>query len=585
MEAEEKRGTTTILALALSAGILAGLAVPLLSLAPTIVSGEIRGTDGVALPHVPVVAGGQTAASDEDGRYFLFPVSRTTHELRVVAWGFVPLTAQLPAGIGLFQKVDLSLQRSPRLIGRILDEDGEPLPDARVIISRVSPRSETRLAEALADEHGIFAFEALPVGEATLRAVRTGYLMGETELIFTPQTVHERVLQLQREQGRLNVRSEPAGALVSVAGSKATCTSPCELVLPSGDYHLTLTAPKHVPMELDIQVAYNQRTSLRPTLERMMGHLLVRGPVGARVLLNGRDVGPAPWEGDLPTDPYTVEVLADHRWPGRATADVRWQETATLELFPGGFSRHPNRTAWIAGLEAYLASLAGRYGVAVMDADGGAVFGTHMDDLFTAASVVKLPIALFAYHAVEASPLSLDDQWEVQPGDVTDGTGVLQYQPPGTRWTVRQLLDVLIRQSDNTAATMFRRLLGSDRIDEYMATLGAPNTRQLSVTTPRETASLLSLLWRGQVLTPEHRDELLTFLKTTAFNDRIPAGVPAGITVAHKVGMYASAVNDAGIVFAGRPYVVSVFTDTPGDWDAATRTIRTISAALYEFEL
>jgi beta-lactamase class A len=234
-------------------------------------------------------------------------------------------------------------------------------------------------------------------------------------------------------------------------------------------------------------------------------------------------------------------------------------------------------------MEAYLGSLGGRYGVAVIDQDGGALFGTHADELFTAASVIKVPIALFAYHEVEGGRLKLDDQWEMLPEDVSDGTGVLQSEAPGTKFTVARLLDVLIRQSDNTAATMFRRVLTIEKIDAYMADLGAPNSRQIAVTTPRETASLFYQLWRGNVLTPAHRDELLGLLQTTAFNDRIPAGVPSGVPVAHKIGMYGSALNDAGIIFAGRPYILAVFTDT-ADWDAAAEATRVISAALYEFE-
>jgi beta-lactamase class A len=207
-----------------------------------------------------------------------------------------------------------------------------------------------------------------------------------------------------------------------------------------------------------------------------------------------------------------------------------------------------------------------------------------MDEIFTAASVNKLPIALTVYREVEGGRLKMEDEWEMLPGDVTSGTGVLKSSAPGSKYTVRVLLEALIRQSDNTAAAMFRRVLGNDRIDAYMAELGAPNTRQLGVTTPRETLGLLTLVWRGQLLTADHRDELLTLLRTTVFNDRISAGVPAGIPVAHKIGTYGSAVNDVGIVFAARPYLLCVFTDT-GDWEGAVQTIRTISNALFEFEL
>jgi len=531
-----------------------GLGILALTVAPTVVIGEVRAADGSPIDHVLVSAGARTAFTDASGRYTLTLVPRRTLELSIDTTGFVPITAPLRPNRGFIEQLNLRLDHSPRVFGRVLDEAGAPLAEARVMLF-VSSRSslEQLPRERTTGEKGSFLFEDLPVGEAIIRVERAGYVMTEEQLTLNREMTYERNLRLEREHGQLRVVTEPTGATVAVTGSTAACASPCELVLESGDYHITVSAPKFVPLEVDTQIFHKQATVLTPKLERMMGHLQVAGPAGATVLLNGTAVGQTPWEADLPTDPYTVQVLAAHRWPGWATAEVRWRENTAVEIATPGFSRHPDRATWLSGLEGYLAGREGRYGVAVADLDGGASFGTRMDEIFTAASVNKLPIALTVYREVEAGRLTMEDEWEMLPGDVTSGTGVLKYRAPGSKFTVRELLDTLIRQSDNTAASMFRRVLGNEKIDAYMAELGAPNTRQLGVTTPRETLGLLALVWRGQLLTADHRDELLTLLKTTAFNDRISAGVPAGIPVAHKIGTYGSAINDVGIVFGGCP--------------------------------
>jgi len=566
---------------AAAGGALAALA---LAFAPIPISGRVSAADGTPLPGIPVSARRQATLTDAAGRYRFLVVSRRVREVQVNTRGFVPTVVALPAArLSAWRDLTLRLERSPRVAGRVVTEAGQPLPKAHILAFAPSRWTDEQFPdEAEADDEGYFSLDGLPVGPLALMVDSPGYVMGEDQVTLRPGMVLQMVERLERERGLLRVVTEPAGAEVTVAGSPARCTSPCELRLESGPQHLTLNAPRYVPLEVDAAVVYKQVAEVAHRLERMRGHLRVNAPGGAAVFLNGERVGEAPWEADVPTDLYQVEVQAAGRWPGRASTEVKWRETSTVEIAAPVFGHRPDRSGWVAGLEGYLASLGGRHGVAVLDSDG-TTFGTRMDEVFTAASVIKLPIALYAYREVEADRLKLDDQWEMRAQDVSGGTGVLQYQPVGTKFSIRQLLDVLIRQSDNTAAEMFRRVLGSAPIDAYMAELGAPNTRQLSVTTPREMLNLLTLLWRGQVLNAENREELLTFLKTTAFNDRIPAGIPAGIPVAHKIGMYGSAVNDAGIVYAGRPYVLCVFTDTE-DWDAAVQTIRQVSTALYAFE-
>jgi beta-lactamase class A len=84
------------------------------------------------------------------------------------------------------------------------------------------------------------------------------------------------------------------------------------------------------------------------------------------------------------------------------------------------------------------------------------------------------------------------------------------------------------------------------------------------------------------VLNAAYTQVLLNLLETTVFNDRINYYL-GGTTVAHKVGMDGGVMNDAGIVYLqGRPFVISMFTDTD-DPDVGVQAIRDVARAAYWF--
>jgi beta-lactamase class A len=67
------------------------------------------------------------------------------------------------------------------------------------------------------------------------------------------------------------------------------------------------------------------------------------------------------------------------------------------------------------------------------------------------------------------------------------------------------------------------------------------------------------------------------------FNEKIPAGLPSGVRVAHKTGEITAHSHDAAIVYPpGRsPYVLVVLTRGIQDGAKASRLIADISAIVY----
>lgn len=240
-------------------------------------------------------------------------------------------------------------------------------------------------------------------------------------------------------------------------------------------------------------------------------------------------------------------------------------------------------------LEEQLAGTTGTVGVMVTDLGTGKQAAVNPDREFPAASVAKIPIAMTVLNQVSEGQISLDDQVRYQSAtDYEGGAGSLQYEiTEGEPVSVRRLLDRMIVVSDNIARNMLERYVGSGTIREYMLEQGVqpPYYAPWPMMTARGTDTLLVRLERGEAgITPDLTNFLIDLMSNTVYNDRLPAKLPEGVTVAHKVGTLPNNVHDAGLVYApDRSFAISVFTeDIP--YDDATNLIANLAAAMYEYE-
>jgi len=232
-------------------------------------------------------------------------------------------------------------------------------------------------------------------------------------------------------------------------------------------------------------------------------------------------------------------------------------------------------------LRAYLGSQGGgSYGAYLEELGSGATIGVNDTTDLEAASVIKVPEAIYLLRQVDAGQVKLDDMVTLQAGDFMSGTGSLYgTAKPGDQYSYRQLLTLLIQQSDNTAWLALRRVLGDASINGYAASIGAGDCDQVSdECSPRSVGHMLAQLARGRLISASSTQMLLGLLETTIFNDRINYYLP-NVTIAHKVGMDTSVRNDCGVVFLSNdPFAICVFT-TVDDVDQGTQVIRDIARA------
>jgi len=221
-------------------------------------------------------------------------------------------------------------------------------------------------------------------------------------------------------------------------------------------------------------------------------------------------------------------------------------------------------------------------GVSLIELGSGQRWSFNGDQSFVAASTYKLPLLMEEAQNIAAGTASASDVLCYDAADWEDGW-CSDYEP-GDCYTRGELDQRVGEYSDNTAAHILVRADGGgDALNAYARAHGATESEfwDPNVTTTGD----LARLWRdeagGHAGGTAAQRYLYPLLTDTAYEDGIPAGVPSGTTVVHKIGILDSEVNDAALVLRSPrgAYVLTVCTDG-GTWS----TIADVSRAVSQFE-
>ena len=252
-------------------------------------------------------------------------------------------------------------------------------------------------------------------------------------------------------------------------------------------------------------------------------------------------------------------------------------------------------------------------GVAIWHIESGEKTDVNGDESYPMASTFKIPIIATAFQQIKAGKLNLDERITLKDEDKSMGSGILPYFQAGLCPTVRDLLTLMIIISDNTATDMTVDLLGGAPVIEgYMHQLGLtdiyfkmnckdllkylfpPEVQEMSpeelelwginndilrdgvcfsrgsdnnVSTANAMNELLRMIYAGEIVEGDLRDELLAILFKQQFNIRLSRFFPPTAKFAHKTGTIGGIRNDSGILFLGddNHVIITLFTN----WDEA----------------
>lgn len=216
----------------------------------------------------------------------------------------------------------------------------------------------------------------------------------------------------------------------------------------------------------------------------------------------------------------------------------------------------------------------GTWGVVIKHVGKDVVFEYNADAEFPAASVGKVPIALYIFHLAEIGGIDLTQMIEVKKENHLPGTGILQFMTPGLKLPLSDLLKLMLITSDNTAAKLLAHIVGPEKINAYLKSVGFEKTQlgihdeqfDFGVTTPHEIALLLEGICTSAFLNKENSDALLGIMKKCenqlSIRRYLPHDTSLGkkLEVANKGGALDDVRHDVGIVFAQEPYVIAVLS-------------------------
>lgn len=179
---------------------------------------------------------------------------------------------------------------------------------------------------------------------------------------------------------------------------------------------------------------------------------------------------------------------------------------------------------------------------------------------FTAASTIKVPVAMLYYDKIADGEMSLSDTLIYSSDDyeVGDGSTVADYSV-GDRIPISYLLEQTIVNSDNTALNILVHSLGYETCKEAIT-----KYTDAELTEEFYSSNVANVLYYYDVLqylyqNADKYSQLIEYMKISSGGEYLKANLPQYV-VAHKYGSYEGYVHDYGIIYGKNTYLIGVFT-------------------------
>jgi beta-lactamase class A len=286
----------------------------------------------------------------------------------------------------------------------------------------------------------------------------------------------------------------------------------------------------------------------------------------------------------------------------------------------------------------------GAMGVTAIHLETGRRVSLNGAEAFPMASAFKVPIAVQLLTRVDQGEIGLDQMVEIKQSDLHPGSGTLTelFNKPGVALSVRNLLELMLLISDNSATDIALRLAGGPaavtarmralgcegiRVDRSTAVLigdwlgvanlppeekWTPATWMLlaaavkpedraaaakrfdadprDTSTPDAMARLLERIQRKDLLKQNSGELLLDILRRCKTGEaRLKGLLPQGTVVAHKTGTIGGTTNDVGIITlpdgAGHVAIAVFVKASEKEIPARERAIAEVARAVHDFFL
>ncbi|MGE7694072.1 serine hydrolase [Lysinibacillus sp. NPDC094177] len=219
-----------------------------------------------------------------------------------------------------------------------------------------------------------------------------------------------------------------------------------------------------------------------------------------------------------------------------------------------------------------------------------------LEDTFSSASLIKVPILLAVLNYLENNNQSLEQEIKIAPEEWVDFSVISEQRLEQS--TIYELLVWMIITSDNTATNLLIDFLGMDALNQYFRQIGLLQTtiqRKMmdferlakgfdNTTSARDMALLFSRIYRRDLLSLAFSDLTIDILSRQRVHESLKRYLVDDVKLAHKTGGLDTVDHDVGIVYnSSGDYLIGVFVTEVTNNDHARQLIGRISKVVYDY--
>ena len=211
----------------------------------------------------------------------------------------------------------------------------------------------------------------------------------------------------------------------------------------------------------------------------------------------------------------------------------------------------------------------------VWEYEQGQYININAEDIYPAASIIKLPILVRMFKSIEANQFTIYDEMKMLEQYRSSGSGNLQYSQAGKTYSMDYLAKIMIQDSDNTSTNMIMAKLGGMNdvniglrdwgISKTYIKTWLPDLAGTNKTTALDVAKILYNLDNPGFLNINSREHIIDYMSHVKNDRLIQAGLGEEALFIHKTGDIGTMLGDAGIVFApnGKKYIIVILAKRP----------------------
>ena len=238
-----------------------------------------------------------------------------------------------------------------------------------------------------------------------------------------------------------------------------------------------------------------------------------------------------------------------------------------------------------------------KYSISVKNLKTKEAFNYNENTAVSSASTIKILIMAEVMNQISKGILSLDHRIQIEKEDkVADS--ILSLLDNDNTYSLKDIVILMIIQSDNTATNVLIDIAGMDNINFFIKQIGLKNTilqRKMldfearakgkdNLTSSQDMEYFLELLYNGTIINKSYCKLMLDILKMQLDRSMLYLDIPDNVVIAHKSGELNFVDNEVGIFYGKNgDYIFSMFTWGAESNNYARKVVGTAAKIVYDY--